>query len=208
MPGSYTITLTETTSHGCSSTAAFPNLITVFSLPVAAFNYSPQPASTDAPEIKFHDLSVGASAWQWTFDDLNDLTASNLQFPTHLYSDSGYYCPSLIVQNIHSCFDTIVNCFEITAGFTFYIPNSFTPNGDATNESFSGFGTFISQYDMWIFDRWGNMIFHTDNLYVGWDGKANKGKEIAQIDVYVYLVELKDLNENKHTYRGTVTLVK
>lgn len=61
---------------------------------------------------------------------------------------------------------------------------------------------------MWIFDRWGNMIFHTDNLYVGWDGKANKGKEIAQIDVYVYLVELKDLNENKHTYRGTVTLVK
>ncbi len=208
VPGSYTITLTETTSHGCSSTAAFPNLITVFSLPVAAFNYSPQPASTDAPEIKFHDLSVGASAWQWTFDDLNDLTASNLQFPTHLYSDSGYYCPSLIVQNIHSCFDTIVNCFEITAGFTFYIPNSFTPNGDATNESFSGFGTFISQYDMWIFDRWGNMIFHTDNLYVGWDGKANKGKEIAQIDVYVYLVELKDLNENKHTYRGTVTLVK
>ena len=61
---------------------------------------------------------------------------------------------------------------------------------------------------MYIFDRWGNMIFLTDDSTKGWDGRANQGKEIAQVDVYVWRVELKDNQGKKHKYIGTVTIVK
>jgi hypothetical protein len=52
------------------------------------------------------------------------------------------------------------------------------------------------------------MIFHSSDITEKWDGHANYGKDIAQQDVYVYLVELLDFRGNIHKYRGTVTLVR
>jgi gliding motility-associated-like protein len=92
--------------------------------------------------------------------------------------------------------------------FTFYIPNAFTPNGDGINDEFFGKGENIIEYDMWIFDRWGTMIFHGNDINDKWDGKTNHGSDIAQQDVYVWKVRFADLNKIKHDYIGTVTLVK
>ncbi len=66
---------------------------------------------------------------------------------------------------------------------------------------------------MWIFDRWGNMIYTTEKTTspetaVPWNGKANGGSKTAQQDVYVWLVELKDINNQPHKYIGHVTLVR
>jgi len=93
---------------------------------------------------------------------------------------------------------------------TFYILNAFTPNYHGVNHDFNGKGVGIVEYDIWIFDRWGNMIFHTDQIdpYDAWDGRANYGKEVAQQDVYVWKVKLTDIFGRKHKYIGTVTLVK
>jgi len=67
----------------------------------------------------------------------------------------------------------------------------------------------IVDYDIYIFDRWGNMIYHGDNIYASkWDGKANHGSDVAQQDVYVWKVKLKDVFGKTHTYIGTVTLVR
>ncbi|HLF46509.1 MAG TPA: gliding motility-associated C-terminal domain-containing protein, partial [Chitinophagaceae bacterium] len=91
-----------------------------------------------------------------------------------------------------------------------YIPNCFTPNGDGVNDVFmpDGYGIDEQQFEMWIFDRWGNMIYYTEDLHKGWNGKANNGKEIAQIDTYVYKVRCKDVMGNRHTFIGKVSLVK
>lgn len=61
---------------------------------------------------------------------------------------------------------------------------------------------------MAIFDRWGNLIYKTDDINKPWDGKANQGKEAAQADVYVYAVKVTDFKMKKHTYKGIVTLVR
>ncbi len=90
--------------------------------------------------------------------------------------------------------------------FTFYIPNAFTPNGDGINDEFFGKGESIVEYDMWIFDRWGAIIFHGKDLNEKWDGKAN-GENVQQ-DVYIWKVRFTDINNKKHDYIGTVTLVK
>ncbi|MCE9537600.1 MAG: gliding motility-associated C-terminal domain-containing protein, partial [Bacteroidetes bacterium] len=66
----------------------------------------------------------------------------------------------------------------------------------------------IIDFEMFIFDRWGNLIYQTDDIKKPWDGKANHGNELAQSDVYVYTVKITDFKMIKHKYRGVVTLVK
>ena len=61
---------------------------------------------------------------------------------------------------------------------------------------------------MSVFDRWGNLIFFSDDINKHWDGKANHGKDMAQQDVYVYIIKIKDFKQIKHKYTGTVTIVK
>ncbi|MDF2436931.1 MAG: hypothetical protein K0Q95_1307 [Bacteroidota bacterium] len=209
LSGLYTITLTATTSEGCSATDSVIDLINVFPVPDAEFTYTPRPPSTLNSEVFFTDQSIGATQWFWNFGDTNDTSVSYLQEPSHNYSEDGYYCATLTVQNIYNCMDTVVHCFNVEPDFSFYIPNAFTPAASiGTNDGFGGKGTNIGQYDMWIFDRWGNMIFHTNDLARKWDGRANNGRDIAQQDVYVYLVEFLDFKGNLHKYRGTVTLVR
>jgi gliding motility-associated-like protein len=61
---------------------------------------------------------------------------------------------------------------------------------------------------MMILDRWGNLIFETNDLDTGWDGRANGGADVAQQDVYVYAIKLKDFKNKTYQYRGHVTLLK
>lgn len=61
---------------------------------------------------------------------------------------------------------------------------------------------------MTIFDRWGNMIFVSEDINKPWDGKANKGKEIALADVYIYSITATDFKNRKHNYKGIVSLIR
>jgi gliding motility-associated-like protein len=80
---------------------------------------------------------------------------------------------------------------------TLYIPNCFTPNEDNVNELFLAKGTGVATFDMSIFDRWGNLLFTSDNINNGWDGRIQgghyplkkDGSEVAQEDVYVWKVD-------------------
>lgn len=69
-------------------------------------------------------------------------------------------------------------------------------------------GIDLSSFEMWIFDRWGNMIYYTDDLSKGWDGRANYGNDVAQQDTYVYKISCKDILDIKHQYIGHVNLIK
>jgi gliding motility-associated-like protein len=124
------------------------------------------------------------------------------------HETSGNFIAKLIVKNTDGCYDTIPHEIFISPEFTFFIPNAFSPNGDKINDYFFGSGIGIKQYDLWIFDRWGNTIYHGLQLSDKWDGKANNGSDMAQIDVYVWKVRLIDVFNKVHDYIGTVTLVK
>jgi len=104
----------------------------------------------------------------------------------------------------------LVNVF-IKGAFSFYAPNSFTPDGDLINDSFTpkGVGVDETDYELWIFDRWGNMIWRTTIWGESWDGRVNKGGEIAQLDTYVWKVQVKEKDSGqKHNYIGHVSIVK
>lgn len=208
--GFYSISLIVTTSNNCSDTLTQINFIEVYPVPKAEFTYDPQPVTNLSPDVNFLDLSdPSVWAWQWDFGDPRDTAKSILQNPKHIYSDTGTYCITLIVQNIYRCMDTAIHCLRIEPEFTFYIPNAFTPGTSfGKNDEFGGLGTFIKTYEMWIFDRWGNMIFYTDDINNKWDGRRGPDKPIVQEDVYVYKVELVDLKGDLHRYSGIINLIR
>ena len=205
-PNSFNIVLTLTSDSGCVSVVTKNNYITVYPNPVADFTVQPEITSIIDPIISIKDFSTGTNFWSWNFGD--SVISAVFNPPPHTYQDTGTYTITLITTTNYNCADTAYQSIIIEPEFLFYIPNAFSPNNDGINDSFSGKGMFITNYEMMIFDRWGNMVFFTDDLNIPWDGKANHGNEIAQGDVYVYSIKITDINRRKHDYKGIVTLVR
>ena len=90
-----------------------------------------------------------------------------------------------------------------------YVPNAFTPNFDGTNDIFYAKGEGIKDFKMYIFDRWGEMVFRSDDIYKGWDGHfQGKGGPILEEDVYVWKIECKTTKGEPKLLKGTVSLIK
>lgn len=203
----YDITLTVTSDSGCVTTAVKPNYITVFPLPDAAFVVNPQSVSIVNPIISITDLSVGTTSWIWNWGDTDSTIIASQPLP-HTYADTGSYVISLHTSSAHGCLDSAYQTVTIEPNFLFYIPSSFSPNDDGVNDVFSTKGIFVKEFEMSIFDRWGNLVFHSDSVDKPWDGKANKSGVLAQQDVFVYVIKVTNFKLEKYTYKGLVTLIR
>ncbi len=203
----FNVSLTVTSDSGCVSSLSKNNYITVYPNPIANFTIDPQTTTLSNPIISFSDLSSGADFWNWNFGNGSDSSVISNPSP-FIYPDTGSYIITLITSTLFNCFDTAYQTIIIEPDFVFFIPNSFTPDGDWVNDTFTGKGVFIKDFEMMIFDRWGNLIFFSNNISKPWDGTANHGNEIAQEDVYVYSIKVVDTKGIKHNYKGIVTLVK
>jgi gliding motility-associated-like protein len=205
-PTLLTVSLKITSDSGCATSVTKNNYITVYPNPIANFTVQPEVTTIIDPVISIVDASIGTNFWNWNFGDQDTVSLHN-PLP-HTYADTGSYIITLITSTIYNCLDTTSQTIIIEPDFVFYIPNSFTPNDDGVNDSFSGKGIFIRKYEMRIFDRWGNLIFVSDDINKEWDGKANHGNEIAEGDVYIYSINITDFKKGKHSYKGIVTIIR
>jgi len=209
----YTVTLTITTTAGCTTLLAGNNAITVYPLPFADFSINPNPASALYPLVNFTDLStITISSWLWNFGDPIQIASNSsmIENPDHTYSGAGTFTTQLIVTNQFGCVDSVDKMIEVEDDFVFYAPNTFTPNDDDVNDVFlpEGIGYDVNTFRFYIFSRWGELIFYSDDNTKGWNGIANHGEKIAQIGVYVWKVDLTDNKGYKHKYIGHVNLIK
>ena len=203
--GNYDVILTAITQHNCIDTLKKINFVQVHQKPIADFSASTFETDIYNNIINFYNQSSGTIVnWNWNTDAENYTT----QNPSHTYLNEGTYPVMLVVIDNAGCKDTMVKDIIIKPEFTFYAPNCVTPNGDGKNELFLpiGEGWDKDHFDLQIFDRWGNMIFHTTNPYDGWDGK--RYNEIVQEDTYVWKVVLKDIFKKEHEYHGQVSVVR
>src|SRR4051794_36909281 len=167
-------------------------------------NFTPEPyVTTILQPVYFENQSTGATAYQWNFGDGYYSDSEN---PQHLYNDTGQYVIYLIAVNQYGCEDTAINEVIMTPTFTVYIPNAFTPNNDGMNEFFTVSGIGIKNYELFIWNRWGNLIFEGDNC--GWNGKVLNRNESAKEDVYIYRVVFKDIFNQNHQLDGRVNLIR
>jgi gliding motility-associated-like protein len=207
--GQHQVTLSTTTTNGCTPVSN-PTIINVFQSPDADFNPSPNSISIfDSIVTMNNQSSLDVTNWYWDFG--NGVTLSpNIPNPTYGYpiGVETNYTITLIVQNASGCYDTITREITVNPEFTFYIPNTFSPDNDGKNDTFFGKGIGISEYELSIYDRWGELIFRTEDINEGWNGIAKNGNKVAQQDVYVWKVNLKDVLHKRHDYIGTVTIIK
>jgi len=202
----FDVSITVTTDNGCMDIAQKPSYITVLPNPVANFTATPQKESIISPAIEIIDLSMGPITWLWNFGD--DSTSTTPTPGEYNYTDTGTYVIGLNILNQYGCADSTYRTVIIEPDWAFFVPNAFSPNGDGINDTFGGNGYGVLEYQMFIFDRWGNRVFDTDSMQKPWTGKANLGASIAQMDVYVYKISIKDSLKKKHEFTGTVTLVR
>lgn len=198
--GFYPAFLTITDNNGCSSVSGVITA-SVYPLPVASFTPNPTITNILTPNIQFSNTS-SVGSYNWNFGDGQTSTSS---YPEHSYSDTGTYVIKLIVVNQYGCSDTTFGTVHIDDIFTFYIPNSFTPNSDGNNDLFGPVVSGVDTYTMWIFDRWGEMIYTTDGG-TPWNG-TYKGQPVKQ-EVYIWKIQLIDKSKEKHDYIGHVTLIR
>lgn len=209
-PGNFNVQLIVKTAENCADTAVSSGAIVISPAPTANFITNPTRTTILNTIVDFFDQSSSdVIKRKWFFGDGDSLVPGTLT-PRHTYpiDVEGTYTAKLTVENQYGCVDTVEHDIIIGPDWTFYIPNAFSPNGDGVNDFFNGKGLNILQYEMLIFDRWGDMIFQTNDLAVSWDGKANKGSKQAQQDVYIYQIILRDVFNKQHKYVGHVTLVR
>lgn len=208
--GTYDVTLHVTDVNGCKDSTTTTNFVNVFPNPTAGFNLiSPNPATLVEATIAFDDVSTGGDTCYWDFGDGNLLTSIGCGDVSHNYADTGAYHVQQIVVNQFGCSDTVYYDVYIIPNTSLYVPNTFTPNGDGKNDMFFAFGEYVDNFHMMVFDRWGNLIFESNDILKGWDGKANGGKYLAQIDTYVWVITYNEqYNGYHHKLIGHVNLIR
>ncbi len=206
-PGTYSIDLTIVTNDGCLDSMPFTNIINVYSNPVADFTFSPESGTLFEPNINFINASIGASIWQWNFGDSTSATNQN---PSHIYEDTGFFKVSLFVVSTDGCVDSTYKYVEIKGQYAFYAPSAFTPNGDGINDSFMPkmYGIDKTNFAMYIFDRWGDQIYETEDVTKPWDGKKQDASHLVPEDVYIWKVKNLDIFGEHHSYIGKVSMLK
>ena len=208
--GTYNVVATITDDNGCVNTGNAN--VFVFANPVAEFYATPQPTTVLDPDVQFVNFSAGSglssSSYQWNFGDAGSPTnLSNAESPMHIFENAGTYIVTLTATTIYGCIDTVSHVVVIEDDFALYIPNAFTPNNDRTNDIFRADGIGISEFEMTIYNRWGNKVFSSEDINEGWDGKGNSGEPVQQ-DVYVYKIIVTNFKKDKKQYTGQVSLIR
>ncbi len=228
-PGTYDIYLTASFYATGQTATAQQTGIEVFDVPTALFEMRPNPLYVPDTELQTFNQSARASLYFWDFDD--GTTSTEFQ-PTHLYKLEGKYTITLVAgfdngnKDIDGdgildgnviCYDTVRNVLNALDGGFIKLPNAFTPNPNGSTGGVPGNGTFndvflpiargIEEFNMQMFDRWGNLIFESRDRNIGWDGYDRNGR-LMPAGVYVYKLVLRLSDGQRTTRIGDVTLIR
>ena len=192
-------------ANGCTTTTSATILP---GMPVeAAFTVTPTVANTVDPQFVFTNQSTDADYYFWSFG----IHGSSTQTDPVLYISTGAteFLACLIATNTAGCSDTACTRLVVLLDPTIYVPNAFTVGSDGLNDMFHVVGDPMlnEHFRLYIFNRWGEEIFYSEDITKGWDGTYNG--QPCQQDVYPWRVEVRDPNTAQvKAYMGHVTLLR
>lgn len=210
----FTVQLIGTDGYGCKDTSS--KVIKVFAKPIAVFQANPNLVFVPSGVVNCINLSSGAVNYNWNFGDGN---TSNQTNPSHSYQEAGEYQIFLVASNIHGCVDTFNLPSKIIAELEsgIEVPNAFSPNpsggnggtynsNDMNNDVFRPVIKGVDKYELNIFSRWGELLFVSEDIKIGWDGYY-KGKLCTQ-DVYVWKIIATTTDGKKLNKTGDLLLLR
>lgn len=203
MAGDYVGWVTDTL--GCTDSLA----VTLTDTPPATPLFTSNPTNEydillSQAQISFQNQSEGAVAYSWNFGDTHISADKN---PTHTFFKEGTYTVELTAYNeFWVCPTTYSLTYNIIFDGAIFLPNAFTPNRDGNNDFFGAIGDGIVYYQMTIFDRWGRVVFYSENQASQWDG-TDKGQPVPE-GAYTYRLKYRLNNAATKDMGGTVTLIR
>lgn len=201
-PGTYTVKLFAFDSTSCNTIDSASKSISVKSVPIASFNYSPGiPAENTFTQ--YNNQSVGAINYIWRFGDGDTSTEEN---PRHIFPATDTYNVCLTAVNEAGCSSDTCEPVQSLIRPLLDVPNAFTPGKFGINSMVKVVGFGIIKMDWKIYNRWGQNIFESTSQSKGWDGKFN-GK-IQPLDVYSYTLDVTFSDGKKLRKTGDITLIR
>ncbi|MFM9985750.1 MAG: PKD domain-containing protein [Flavobacteriales bacterium] len=207
--GIWDVQVHAVSEHGCESVLYIDSLIEVFGLPTADFNFDPNGDIIYDLDVAFADSSVGAIQYHWDFGD--GFTSNEIN-PTHHYATGGAFHATQIVTNEFGCTDEKTQLVNIDNTYYIFIPNSFTPDHDGINDLFKpemSTTETIRSYEFIVMNRWGELIFKTDDPGEGWNGSIREGQYYAHNDCFTWTVKI-EFNDKQvnQLHSGNVTVLR
>jgi gliding motility-associated-like protein len=206
--GTYSVELTIISTIGCVDTFSLlqQDFITIHPKPIAGFSVDKEETTICDSEVQFTDLSQGATHITYFFNELG--SGSTEPNPSHTYFTDGMHYPKQIVFNQFGCSDTTFRSIAIEP-FVVYVPNTFTPDGNEFNNDFyPKVGLDPVEWDMKIFNRWGETVYHSENFEEHWDGTFSGLP--CKNDTYSYVIRYVSCAPyaNAEVLTGHVTLLR
>ncbi|WP_241559201.1 gliding motility-associated C-terminal domain-containing protein [Chitinophaga barathri] len=202
IPGRYPVRLEAFDPNTCNQRHDTTIFITVMPPPTAQFTYQPNKPVENTPHM-FTNQSTGATHYRWDFGDGNTSTEVN---PTYQYLRTGTYDVCLIAFTEFGCTDTTCQQVSAIVNPLYDVPTAFSPNGDGVNDIWEIKGFGIVHYDMKVFNRWGQLVFQSNDQKLGWNGRFNG--TVQPLDAYAFVLNIEFSDGNKVTKTGNVTLLR
>ncbi len=210
-PGIYSVTLLASNILGQTVSITKSGIIEVFQSPDAQFTIKPVVVYIPGGKVYTNNQSFGGGSYEWDFGDGETSTEFE---PIHTYTTEGIYDITLIASSVDGCTDTarLESIIRVEKAAQMLMPNAFTPgkdgqgSGDGNNDTFLPLTRGVTEFQMMIFNRWGQLLFETRNAEVGWSGYFN-GK-LCQQDVYVYRITAKYESGQIITRVGDIHLMR
>ncbi|MGB0166694.1 MAG: PKD domain-containing protein, partial [Luteibaculum sp.] len=212
-PGEYDLWLEIISPLGCRAISSTPHKVIVNPSPLVAASADRYKTTIKDPKIQFFNESSSFIYWDWQF---SDGTSTQDMDPLKTFSDTGIYVAELWVSNQYGCSATAELTIQINPFIKFSVPTGFTPNtggsngghyskDDLSNDVFYPITEYVSEFNMRIYNRWGELVFESNDINIGWDGYY-KGK-LSQQDVYIWQITASFVTGEKVSETGNVTLI-
>jgi len=205
-PKSFSIKLTATSDENCVASLVKNGFITVLPSPIADFKLGKDTIEPFDVIVPIENTSVNGVKWLWDFD--NGFKSSEFQ-PVYTYQEGGTYLIELKAENIWQCADSTFKKLVVDPFITMYIPSGFSPNGDGLNDvwEIQGFNE-NRELALRVYNRWGDLIYFTDDLSKPWDGVDAQSGKLVQAGVYVYKLRFYAGDDEVKEMNGEITVLR
>ena len=207
-PGTYDITLTIWTETGCVDTVSITleDAVEVFPLPSGELTVDTNIRFVYEPFFTFSGNSSGSSCEFFAGDGTSYADSCTVE---HFYTDTGNYQAVMTFKDDNGCVISDSLWVRVEPEVRFWVPNAFTPDGDRINDTWGPQAFGFSEYEIWVFDRWGKLMFHSTDPFEKWNGTPkNQGNQEPVRGVYSYRIVARSVKSTFVKEFGHVTILK
>lgn len=207
IPGVYDVSLNVSTLNGCTNSFDRKNFIKVYPVPEAGFSLNKLKTTITEPELLISSFTEQNDSLQITFTIEPGNIIFNDDTVSYILPDTGLYVITEVIRNDYGCIDSTYKTIEVNTGYRIYVPNSFSPNNDGTNDFFTVYGEDIRRFKVTIFNRWGEQLYQSYDKENGWDGTVRLSDRKVPQGVYLYVIEATDDLGFTHKLEGLVNVI-